>query len=223
METDTGQTTQPAAGQPVEPPAQPLANDSPSISAKAKAILEGGIQEFLSHGYAATSMDKVAKAAKVSKATVYSHFQDKEGLFNALIQRLVAGRFRTIFQDSDLPAMQDDPRAILTGLANRILDTGIEDPRFLSFMRVIIGESGRFPQLAKAFVTHIEQTSFRQLCRYFTSSSQLKLKDPEATARIFVGSLVHFVIVQEILHGREVLPMERDRLVNTLVNLVIQE
>jgi len=40
------------------------------------------------HGYAATSMDRVAIAAGVS-TTVYSHFQDKEGLFTALIQRLV--------------------------------------------------------------------------------------------------------------------------------------
>ncbi|MGK7887710.1 MAG: TetR/AcrR family transcriptional regulator C-terminal domain-containing protein, partial [Leptolyngbyaceae cyanobacterium] len=82
---------------------------------------------------------------------------------------------------------------------------------------------GRFPQLAQAFVAHIEQTAFRQLCRYFTTTSQLDLKDPEATARIFVGSLVHFVIVQEMLHGREVLPMERDRLVDALVDLVVQE
>jgi len=60
---------------------------------KAEAILEGGMQEFLAHGYAATSMDRVAIAAGL-KATVYSHFQDKEGLFIALIQRLVEGKFR---------------------------------------------------------------------------------------------------------------------------------
>ena len=52
--------------------------------AKAEAILAGAMQEFLKHGYAAASMDKIAKAAKVSKATVYSYFDDKENLFNAV-------------------------------------------------------------------------------------------------------------------------------------------
>jgi AcrR family transcriptional regulator len=33
-------------------------------------------------------MDKVAKTGGVSKATVYSYFPDKEGLFAALVQRL---------------------------------------------------------------------------------------------------------------------------------------
>jgi len=33
-------------------------------------------------------MDKVAKTGGVSKATVYSYFPDKEGLFVALVQRL---------------------------------------------------------------------------------------------------------------------------------------
>ncbi|NET52594.1 MAG: helix-turn-helix transcriptional regulator, partial [Merismopedia sp. SIO2A8] len=63
---------------------------------KAEVILEGAMQEFLAHGYAATSMDRIAAAAGVSKATVYSHFQDKEGLFTTLIQRLAQERYRTI-------------------------------------------------------------------------------------------------------------------------------
>ena len=55
---------------------------------KAEQILQGAMAEFLVHGYAATSMDRVASAAKVSKATVYSYFQDKEALFTALVEQL---------------------------------------------------------------------------------------------------------------------------------------
>jgi len=49
----------------------------------------------LAHGYAATVWIE-SRSPGVSKATVYSHFQDKEGLFTALIQRLVEGKFRSI-------------------------------------------------------------------------------------------------------------------------------
>ncbi len=188
---------------------------------KTEAILAGGMQEFLTHGFAATSMDRVAKSAGVSKATVYSHFQDKEGLFNALIRRLVEGKFRSIFDSDSNEVLQADPKIVLRALANRVLDTGMNDPLFLSFMRVVLGESGRFPKLARAFVRNIEQTAFKRLLQYFISCPGLNLSDPEATARIFVGTLVHYLIVQEMLHGKDILPMERDRLVENLVNLIV--
>ncbi|MBD2258262.1 TetR/AcrR family transcriptional regulator [Pseudanabaena sp. FACHB-2040] len=188
---------------------------------KTEAILEGGMQEFLTHGYAATTMDRVAIAAKVSKATVYSHFQDKEGLFIVLIQRLVEQKFQSIFGAEDDRILQMPPQDVLKSFANRALDIGATEPQFLNFMRLILGESGRFPQLARAFVHNIEQTAFSRLCHYLTNCPQLKLADPEATARIFVGAIVHFMIVQEMLHGKDILPMERDRLVNSLVGLIV--
>lgn len=195
-----------------------------SLSAeKAEAILKGGMQEFLAHGYAATSMDRVASAAKVSKATVYSHFQDKESLFTAMIERLVEGKFNSIFNASEAQLLQTPPQIALREFANRALDVGMNEPQFLNFMRVILGESGRFPQLARTFVRNVEQTAFRKLCHYFTHCPHLKLSDPEATARVFVGAIVHFLIVQEVMHGRDIMPMERDRIINTLIQLITGE
>lgn len=189
---------------------------------KTAAILAGGMQEFLAHGYAATSMDRVAIAAKVSKATVYSHFQDKESLFIALIQRLVEQKFQSIFAVAEDQFFQTPPATVLRTIANRVLDIGTHEPQFLNFMRLILGESGRFPQLAQAFVRNIEQSAFRKLCHYFTTCPQLKLADPEATARIFVGAIVHFLIVQEMLHGKDIMPMERDRIVDGLIDLIVE-
>ena len=187
---------------------------------KAEAILAGGMQEFLAHGYAGTSMDRIATAAGVSKATVYSHFQDKEGLFTALIEQLVQGKFRSLFEPSP-ENLQLEPRIFLRELANRFLDMSANEPQFLNFMRLIIGESGRFPQLARAFVRNIERNSFGMLQQYLAACPQLKLADPEATARIFIGAVVHFLIVQEMLHGKDIVPMERDRLINNLVDSIL--
>ncbi|MDF5729732.1 MAG: TetR/AcrR family transcriptional regulator [Rhizonema sp. PD38] len=203
--------------------AKPGRADRQLSSEKTEAILEGGMQEFLAHGYAATSMDRVAIAAKVSKATVYSHFQDKESLFTTLIQRLVERKFQSIFDATDAQILQTTPQVFLREFANQVLDIGTNAPQFLNFLRLILGESGRFPQLARIFVRNIEQNAFKRLCQYFTSCPHLKLSDPEATARIFVGAIVHFLIVQDMLHGKDILPMERDRLVNSLINLIIKD
>lgn len=187
---------------------------------KAAAILAGGMQEFLTHGYAATSMDRIASAAGVSKATVYSHFQGKESLFIAIIDRLVQSKFQSIFSP-EMEKLQPEPRIFLRKLADSILDTGEHEPQFLNFMRLMFGESGRFPELAQAFVRNVEKNSFQMLKHYLATCPQLKIADPEATARMFIGTLVHFVIVQYLLHGQEIVPMERDRIIDTLIEAIV--
>lgn len=53
---------------------------------KRKLILEAAKALFLLHGYHGSSMNQIAKAAGVTKLTVYNHFQDKENLFTCAIE-----------------------------------------------------------------------------------------------------------------------------------------
>ena len=188
---------------------------------KTEAILEGAMGEFLAHGYAATSMDRVAAAAGVSKATVYSHFQDKQSLFTALIQRLMKGKYKTIFGLENAQSLEGEPSVVLRNVAANMLDNATNNLQLQSFMRVIMGESGRFPELAQPYVQELAKPVIELLSHYLGSRSELKLADPEATARIFIGSLVYFVILQEVMHGKEILPMGQDRMIDTLVDLIV--
>ncbi|AFZ16320.1 TetR/AcrR family transcriptional regulator [Allocoleopsis franciscana] len=186
---------------------------------KTNAILDGAMQEFLANGYAATSMDKVAAAAGVSKATVYSHFQGKQGLFTALVQRLACKK--EIFSLERLQSVQDDPASFLRRFAIGMLENVADDPQVLTFLRIIIGESGRFPELARAFVQNIEKPTLELLSQYFASHPELQIPDPEVAARMFVGTLVHFVILRDVLHSGDLVPMERDRLLDNLLHVII--
>ncbi len=40
-------------------------------------------------------------------------------------------------------------------------------------------------------------------------------------ARIFVGSLIHFILTQEIFGGKKFMPMESERLVDSLIDLIL--
>lgn len=57
----------------------------PKDPGKREAILAAARTMFLEQGYNGASMDAIATAAGVSKLTVYSHFGDKESLFNAAV------------------------------------------------------------------------------------------------------------------------------------------
>ncbi len=185
---------------------------------KVEQILKGAIQEFLAHGYAATSMDRVAAAAGVSKATVYSYFRDKEALFAALVEQLAQKKFRVIW---DAERFAGEPREIIRQLVMAVVTQALAEPEYLTFMRVIIGESGRFPNLAKIFIRNIAKPNIDKLTEYLASCPEYKLADPEATARICVGAVVHFVLLQEVMHGKEIIPMEVDRLIDGLSELLL--
>lgn len=187
---------------------------------KTEAILEGAMKEFLAHGYAGSSMDRVAKAAGVSKATVYSHFGDKEGLFNALIQGLAEEKFKTAMLLKEPKSAQKEPKVVLQKLATQMLENVIKDRNFQNFIRIVVGESGRFPELAKAYVNNLAKPGIEMLTQYFKSHTELNLPDAEATVRVFIGTLVYYMILQELLHGKEIVPLERDRLIDTLTNLI---
>ena len=183
---------------------------------KVEQILQGAMQEFLQHGYAGTSMDRVAVAAGVSKATVYSHFQDKEGLFKVLLEQLTSKKNISIFGTEPI---EGEPVAILHQVAAKALEHMINDKEHSAFMRVLIGESGRFPELAQIFVRVMIKPVAETLTHYL-AAPELKIPDPEATARILLGALVHFHITQNVMHGKDIVPMESDRLIDALTHLI---
>jgi AcrR family transcriptional regulator len=199
-------------------PSKSLRHLSPE---KTAAILDGAIKIFLEQGYAGTTMDKIAVAAGVSKPTVYNHFQDKESLFNALMEKLVHEKKWAKIID-DLPELHSQPpEVVLRQLANGMLDS-VNDQEKVTFIRLVMGESGRFPEMGKAFIRYMDKPALDALVKYLKSCPNLKLADPEATARMFMGTLIYRLIALEMLHGKDIVPIERDRLVDNLIQMIVK-
>lgn len=198
----------------------PLQSSNPEKPDKAQAILAGALQVFTKHGYAAASMDRIASAAGVSKPTLYNYFQDKQGLFIALIHQLTQNNSQLVLNLPTEPDLQTPPEQVLRQTAIAVLDEFANNPELLTLMRLIIGESERFPELAQTHVREIIKPLMERLSLYLASQPQLQLSDPVVAARIFTGSLVHYLIIQNILQGDEILPLERDRMVDGLIHLV---
>lgn len=59
-----------------------------SRSERQASILRGAAQAFAHNGFAGTSMDDVAAACGVTKLILYRHFETKEGLYRAVLQRV---------------------------------------------------------------------------------------------------------------------------------------
>lgn len=181
---------------------------------KREQILQGALPIFLQDGYEGASMDRVAAAAGVSKITIYKHFQDKEGVFTALIEQVTAERFDTILSGFDTAA---PPAIALRQLAHTLLNRMAVDEEYIAFLRLLIGESGRFPALAQLFIQALPQKVWALLSDYFAAHPDIRSPHPEATARMFMGVLISHVLTQKLLHGEAIAPMQPDCLIDGLI------
>jgi TetR/AcrR family transcriptional regulator len=59
-------------------------------------ILRAALKHFADAGYAATSVQQIVDAAKVSKPALYYHFKDKADLFQALVHVAHDERYRVL-------------------------------------------------------------------------------------------------------------------------------
>lgn len=121
---------------------RPTAADAAAL---ADRILEIATQAFLSDGYAATSLESVAVRAGVAKRTLYARWPGKPALFRAVLERLM---LRWLASPAPAPDSARSLEAALLWTARRALAVALE-PEALALHRLMIAESGRFPELAE--------------------------------------------------------------------------
>lgn len=114
---------------------------------KARAILDAAAELFLAQGFAAVSMDAVARQAGVSKATLYAHFPGKDALFAAMVAERCD---RMAVEAAALAGHGDGPEAALRRLCRTVL-AFLVAPSTLAIHRIVQAEAGRVPGLAEAF------------------------------------------------------------------------
>ena len=116
-------------------------------TAKAAAQLETSILDaatagFLADGYAATTIEAIARTCGVAKRTIYARWSGKPALFHAVLQQLMARWLVTAGEW----AAADSLGAALDEAAARILAVALT-PEGIALNRLLIAESARFPEL----------------------------------------------------------------------------
>jgi AcrR family transcriptional regulator len=110
-------------------------------------ILDAATEVFLENGYGGATIDLVVERAGASKATVYSFFGGKDGLFAAIVEERCE-RILSAFGDPEV--VDSDVLSALAHIARRYMEV-VMAPDVVGFYRLIIGEGVRFPELARTF------------------------------------------------------------------------
>lgn len=140
---------------------------------KRKLILKKATHLFLRHGFSDVSMDMIRDETGVSKNTLYNHFENKSALFRAVI-------FEQWQNDStpDINGIEGETLAATLEKFGVALLNYLYKRRSQDFFRILIAESGRFPNLAQSIIVDNQSPIFRHVSAYLAQS--LKLDDEKA-------------------------------------------
>ncbi len=173
--------------------------------ARPDEILDAALEEFTERGFEAARVEDIAKRAGLSKAGVYLYFPSKMALLEALVESRVsplAAQAQTLAQ-----AGRDDPLAALRLIA-RVAAHRMADPNVVAVPRLVIGVSGRFPEIADYYRTHVVEKArgaLEALVKAGVAAGQLRDVDVNAAVRAFIGPLFFEAMWTHVLRGESAL------------------
>ena len=183
------------SGRSVRPKPPSLGRRAPSAAASSPArpgdgkslqILDGARRVFLADGFDGASMNDIAKAAGVSKGTLYVYFPSKGDLFEALIRYDRAQQAEQLFQ---FGAEDDDLGHVLARIGLGLMRNMCRADH-LAHMRMVIGVAAKYPRIGKAFYEAGPKAGAERLGDYLAAQAArgriAPLADPVLAADQFI-------------------------------------
>lgn len=187
-------TPAPAAGPPCGP-----ATWGPRGMARRQAILTAARRLFVEKGFEKTTLSDIIAVAGGSRATLYEHFGDKEGLFRAIMEEDNA-----MILSGLAPAQGDEhmtPEAGLTAFALHLVKALLNEETTAT-VRILIAEGDRVPDIAEAFFRIGPENAIGRLADYLqllSDRGDLHIDDPAAAAQAFLGMVTGNLLVRRLI------------------------
>ncbi|MDR6985013.1 AcrR family transcriptional regulator [Rheinheimera pacifica] len=150
-----------------------------------QTIVDAACELFVELGFQATTLDKVAQRAKISKLSIYRHFENKEALFSAAIRaRCQQFAPQALYKGAEGSA-EDQLMAVGSSLLRTLLG-----PDVRSVEAMVMADKTNQPSLSRL---HYEAGPARVIAQIEALLSQLHAKavlnvpDPVRSARLFAA------------------------------------
>ncbi|AZV76495.1 TetR/AcrR family transcriptional regulator [Parasedimentitalea marina] len=144
-------------------------------------VLEGARDVFMADGFEGASVDDIARAAGVSKATLYSYFPDKRLLFMEVARHECD---RQAGATVDMIETCCSPQQVLQVAARHILSVLLSDFGQKMF-RICVAEAERFPDLGRQFYESgpmVVRARIREYLEQATERGELRIDDFDLAA-----------------------------------------
>ncbi|WP_235950854.1 TetR/AcrR family transcriptional regulator [Permianibacter fluminis] len=188
---------------------------------KREAIIEAAVEEFRLNGFEATSMDRIASAAEVSKRTVYNHFPSKDVLFAEILTQL----YHRIHAQLTVPYRADRPlRDQLEELLWQKMRL-LNDSNFIDLARVAISEAIHSPERAREMVGRMSEREegLTVWIRAAVADGKLNIADPFFAANQLQGLIKGFAFWPQISLSQPTLtPAMQKQVIDAAVEMFLR-
>lgn len=171
-------------------------------------IFEAARQAFASSGYAATSMEDVARRAGVSTKTLYRLLPNKAALFEGMVTERI-DQFVSVVK---LRACKGgDVEAALTE-ALVVCGELVLASEVITLQRVILGESDKFPEIAETFYDKAIRRTENALADWLRAEQvcgTIELDDAQSAAGMLLGMLA-FQPQRAVMFGHKPPPSRQE-------------
>lgn len=149
-------------------------------------LRKAAVEAFLAQGFDGTTMEGVARAAGISKRTLYARYPDKHALFAAVV---TSPLMRQQPGDSDFDVAPDDLEAGLLAIGRAALARAL-DPEIVRLARMAMAEAGRFPEFARSAQSVAWSPRIQAVQKLLTHHAELgtiEVDDVEIAAEQFLA------------------------------------
>ncbi len=157
----------------------------PVNEALGQTIIDAACELFVESGFQATTLDKVAQRAKISKLSIYRHFENKEALFSAAI----TARCHELTPQAHFEGVDGSAEDQLMAVGSSLLRT-LLSPDVRSVEAMVMADKTNQKSLSKLFYeagpAHVI-AQIEALLRQLHSKSLLNVPDPLQSARLFAA------------------------------------
>jgi AcrR family transcriptional regulator len=184
-------------------------------------VLAGARDVFLTQGFEGANVDDIARAAGVSKATLYSYFPDKRLMFQEVVK---AECCRQIDEAESKIQPHVKLEAALKIAAEALIEMYTSD-FYLRMFRVVVAESARFPDLGRQFYETGPLVGRQRMVNYLHDAEargEICIEDKELAADMFAEVCRADLFLQMLL-GLKSKPAqaEKDRVINGAVAMFL--
>ena len=185
-----------------------------------RQILKAAFRVFGTRGLHQATLDDVARAAGITKGTIYLYFPSKADLFTAMLKARVNDIMPAVETPEDGRSGPSTQGRLST--LGRHLYRFFRSRAWLAMYRSVVSEAAQFPEAAALLYREGILPANRRLAdviRRGIVRGEFRAVDPVIAARAFAGMFQVFAVSQGLLGGQRIFPVAEAKVVRTVTEI----
>lgn len=189
--------------------------------ARPAEIVRAALKLFAERGFGATKLEEVAKAAGISKGTIYLYFPTKEELFRAVVRQELLPMLERI--EAVVDAHEGSSGELLRLIAGRVMQ--VMESELGGIPKLVVSEAGNFPEIATFYAEEVGARAFRLLDRILrrgVASGEFRRVDTMRVVPVFVGPVLMMLLWRHSIGRHTALRFDHRAVIETHVEFFLR-